>query len=361
MNNNIRLVRTIKLPQVIVVCFFLMVGCTDMPVEVTTNPQDSQTKSLLQAISIIDAQNVWVSGHRGTYVRTTDGGRTWTTSVMADADTLQFRDLHAFDNNEVLLMSAGPGKLSQIRKTTDGGQSWKITYLMEDSTGFLNTIEFWDDGQGLAFGDALDGNLFVLKTSDRGDSWQRIDPGKLPPALGSEGGFAASGTCIATGPNGKAWIGTGAGERPRVIYTSDYGNSWEDISTPIVSGEAAGIASISFWDEENGFIAGGNLAAPDEYTRNVAFTLNGGSIWSLAEQPIMKGAIYGTGLVTHRDERFVFISGPKGINYSADYGSTWNALSTENYWAIDFVDNGDARAAGWAVGTEGKVLQIVLK
>ena len=342
-------------------CIIGLWSCEEKPVEVMATPQNSQTKSLLQAISIIDAQNVWVSGHKGTYAHTSDGGNTWVASVMLDADTLQFRDLHAFNKQEILLMSAGSGKLSQIRKTTDGGQNWQITYLMEDSIGFLNTIEFWDEQQGLAYGDAINGELFVLKTTDGGDSWNRIDPAKLPPALGSEGGFAASGTCIATGPNGKAWIGTGAGERPRVLYTSDYGDTWQSISTPIVSGEAAGIASINFWDETTGFIAGGDLSMPDVYTRNVAFTVNGGTVWSLATHPIMKGGIYGTGLITYRDAEYAFVCGPKGINYTPDFGVQWDSLSSENYWALDFYDGEGGDAVGWATGTDGKILQILLK
>lgn len=345
----------------LLIAIVLLAACEEKPVELITESQNSHTEALLQAISIIDSENIWLSGHKGTYVHSTDGGKTWQASVMPDADTLQFRDLHAFSNEEVVLMSAGPGKLSQIRKTSNGGKDWRVTYLMEDSTGFLNTIEFWDEQRGLAFGDAIAGALFVLQTRDGGETWERIDPAKLPAALGTEGGFAASGTCIATGSDGKAWIATGAGERPRIIYTPDYGESWQDISTPIVAGESAGITSVNFWDDQDGFIAGGDLNITDQYTRNVAFTINGGTVWSQAESPLMKGAVYGTGLVRFRDESYVFISGPQGINYSKDYGTTWDSLSTENYWAVNFAKQTGREAVGWATGTEGKILQIRLK
>ena len=327
------------------------------PIEVITTSQNSNSESLIQAISIIDENNVWVSGHKGTYAHTTDGGKNWMSSVVPNADTLQFRDIHAFSNNEVILMSAGTGTLSQIRKTINGGKSWKITYMMTYSTGFLNSIEFWDDQNGLAFGDAVEGELFVLKTTDGGDTWERVDPVKLPAALGSEGGFAASGTCIAVKGKGKAWIGTGAGERPRVIYTTDYGESWEESATPIVSGEAAGIASINFWDEENGFISGGDLSVPDEYYYNVGFTTNGGKTWSLAEHPVLKGSVYGNGVATFKDQEIVFVSGPKGIDYSNDFGTTWTSIDTANYWAVKFSENG----VGWATGTDGKILKISLQ
>ncbi|MGB3467424.1 MAG: hypothetical protein WBA74_19220 [Cyclobacteriaceae bacterium] len=325
-----------------------------MQVEVI--PQESNTKALLQAISVIDDNTIWVSGHQGIFTYTKDGGITWETNTMPDADTLQFRDVHAFSPKEVLLMSAGKGKLSQIRKTIDGGKSWNIVYQMKDTAGFLNTIEFWDDRQGLAFGDAIDGQLFLLRTDNGGDSWERVNPESLPSALGSEGGFAASGTCIATGENGKAWVATGAGERPRIIYTTDYGINWQQSATPIISGEAAGITSVSFWNDEYGFIAGGDLAISNDYTPNTAFTTSGGQTWSLATHPVLKGAVYGTATTNYHDTKLVFVCGPNGIDYSEDLGTTWISLDTANYWAIRFTTDG----TGWATGKNGKILKISL-
>ncbi len=58
--------------------------------------QESGTRVLLQAISPVDEQVVWVSGHGGTFVRTTDGGLNWSARVVPGADTLQFRDVEAF-------------------------------------------------------------------------------------------------------------------------------------------------------------------------------------------------------------------------------------------------------------------------
>ncbi|HXV86310.1 MAG TPA: hypothetical protein VD793_06410, partial [Gemmatimonadales bacterium] len=44
-------------------------------------PQSSGTQVLLQAVSPVNRDVVWASGHRGTFVRTTDGGATWTPGV----------------------------------------------------------------------------------------------------------------------------------------------------------------------------------------------------------------------------------------------------------------------------------------
>ena len=92
-----------------------------------------------------------------------------------------------------------------------------------------------------------------------------------PAPSGSEGGFAASGSCINLGENGKAWIATGAGNKPRVLFTNDYGKSWTVTETPIISGEAAGITSIQFIGNQ-GLITGGDLANSNEYTNNIAYS-----------------------------------------------------------------------------------------
>ena len=79
----------------------------------TLAPQVSGTDQLLQAVSVVNASVVWASGHGGTYVRTTDGGTTWEAGMVPDADTLQFRDVHAFDANTAYLLGAGPGDMSR--------------------------------------------------------------------------------------------------------------------------------------------------------------------------------------------------------------------------------------------------------
>ena len=85
----------------------------------TLTAQVSGTTRLLQAVSPVDEMIVWVSGHRGTYARTTDGGETWEAAVVPDADTLQFRDVHAVDEHTAYLLGAGPGDMSRIYQTTD--------------------------------------------------------------------------------------------------------------------------------------------------------------------------------------------------------------------------------------------------
>jgi hypothetical protein len=122
----------VKLLSIVATCALVIVGCagpeaapdgeggtsaTDTQVPLTTirlERQESGTDVLLQAVSAVDSNVVWVSGHGGTWVRTLDGGRTWSAHVMPGADTLQFRDVHALDADRAWLLSAGPGEMSRI-------------------------------------------------------------------------------------------------------------------------------------------------------------------------------------------------------------------------------------------------------
>ncbi len=315
---------------------------------------DSNTNRLMQAISIVDENTAWISGHQATFIRTLDGGMSWKAFAYDKIDSLQFRDIHAFDEQNAVLMSAGPGFMSRIFLVNiDTG--FTETYVMPHEEGFLNTIEFWDDQNGLAFGDSFGGQLFVLKTTDGGKSWNRIDPSLLPPAGEGEGGFAASGTCASLQPDGKAWIGTGAGGNARVLYTADFGQSWEEFASPIVKGPAAGIASIRMMTEQKGLTAGGDLSITDKYTDNIALTNDGGKTWTLTNHPQTTGAFYGSDLIQWDNEEIMILSGPKGIDYSLDLGETFTTLDTLNYWAVDLHPSG----FGFASGTDGKVIKII--
>lgn len=315
---------------------------------------DSPTTSLLQAISFVDANTIWISGHDATFVRSNDAGKSWDIFQHPTGDTLQFRDIHAFDEHRAILMSAGPGPLSRIL-SFESPNNWQENFVMKDSLGFLDCIDFWDSKRGIAYGDAIDDYPYLLLTKDGGESWQRADTTRLPKAGNGEGGFAASGTCVTTGENGVAWIATGAGGNARVLFTEDYGTTWRSIDTPMVKGDAAGHTSISFI-ELTGFVVGGDLLQPDAYTDNCAFSEDGGQSWRLASQPNVKGAFYGGALTKNRDQFVAFACGPNGLDYTIDFGVSWTTLDTLNYWAVSFYENN-----GYATGTDGKILKISLQ
>ncbi len=106
------------------ILFFMM--CAICPL-VTAQwiEQTSGTKARLRGVSVVSDKIAWASGANGTCLRTTDGGATWQTLKVPDAESLDFRDVDAFDANTAYLLSIGDGEKSRIYKTTDGGHTWQ--------------------------------------------------------------------------------------------------------------------------------------------------------------------------------------------------------------------------------------------
>ncbi|HXE58855.1 MAG TPA: hypothetical protein VNK43_12710 [Gemmatimonadales bacterium] len=317
-------------------------------------PQTSGTTALLQAVSAVDERVVWIGGHRGTFARTVDGGARWGAGRVPGADTLQFRDVHAVSADVAYLMSAGSGELSRIYKTTDGGRSWTLQFTNREPEGFFDCMDFWDAERGLAFSDAVGGRMFLVRTENGGARWDPVPADRLPPALPGEGGFAASGTCLVTGPGGRAWVGMGNADTARVLRTDDGGRSWSVAPTPLPGGQAAGITSIAFRDTRHGIVLGGELGKPDGRGDYVAVTDDGGRTWRPAGRPAMKGAVYGGAYLPGDGAPMVVAVGPGGIDYSPDDGTTWTSLDTLPHWGVGFA----SRRVGWAVGPNGRITKI---
>ena len=196
---------------------FTLLGCEGAktacaPEEPTLTPTVTQltsgTTALLQAVSVVNADTVWVSGHAGTYVRTTDGGTTWTAGVVPGADTLQFRDVHAINGSTAYLLAAGPGDMSRIYKTSDAGSSWELQFVNDQPDAFFDCLDFWDADHGVAFSDAIGGEFVILETNDGGAAWGRRPNASVPDAQEGEGSFAASGTCLSVAGDRHGGIGT---------------------------------------------------------------------------------------------------------------------------------------------------------
>jgi photosystem II stability/assembly factor-like uncharacterized protein len=311
-------------------------------------PQRSGVSVRLQAVSAAGSGVVWVSGLEGTYVRSLDSGESWQSGVVAGAETLELRDVHAVDARTAYVMSSGTGAASRLFKTTDGGASWKLLLVNPDPEGFFDCFDFWDGENGLLYGDSVAGKLVLFQTKD-GETWTRLPAERLPDARPGEGGFAASGTCLVTVGDSTAYVGTGAGSS-RVLRTRDRGKSWDAFETPIPNeNPTAGITSLAFRDEENGIAAGGDISSEDP--RDVVAVLEAGGA-RLATPPTFAGAIYGMALSP--SSAVLVAVGPKGASYSLDFGRTWTALSEDSYWAVGFAPSG----IGWMVGPEGRIARL---
>src|SRR5271166_654349 len=192
-----RLPRMKTLPSVFF-ALFLTATALAQPARQT---QPSNTTENLRGISAVSLQIAWASGTHGTYLRTTDAGRTWSPAQVPDAANLDFRGVVAFSADEAFLMSSGPGDQSRIYHTGDAGQHWQLQFTSTNPKAFFDSIAFWDRTHGIVLGDPMPDETGQLKfqllmTAD-GQSWTPIPPAQLPPALKGEAAFAASNSCIA--------------------------------------------------------------------------------------------------------------------------------------------------------------------
>lgn len=316
-------------------------------------PQRSGTTAQLIGLDAVDDGVAWAAGAGGTWARTADGGATWRTGIVAGAESLQFRDVHALDGATAWLLSIGNGPDSRIYRTDDGGGSWELQFQSADERAFYDCFDFWDARSGIAFSDNVDGEFPLIATRD-GRAWEPLPTDRLPDASKGEGSFAASGTCVVARGDSLAWFGTGAGAEARVFRTADRGRSWEWVPTPIVHGTATtGIASLAFLDDRRGAAMGGDVGEPAKPTASVAVTDDGGRTWRLAGRPARPGAVYGGAFVPGAPTPTLVAVGPSGIAYSTDFAASWTTVDTLAHWSVTF-----AGRAGWAVGPDGRITRI---
>ncbi|MDQ3785723.1 MAG: oxidoreductase, partial [Actinomycetota bacterium] len=226
------------------------------------------TDAQFRGLSAVSRQVAWVSGQRGTVLRTVDGGRNWQQAGPPDTADLDFRDIEAFDAKTAVALSIGEGESSRIYRTSDGGRTWTETFRNTEPAAFYNCLAFWDSRNGLAVGDPVAGEFRVLTTSDGGRTWSRVTG--LPPALEGEYQFSASGQCVTVAGRTDAWLATGGSTVARVLHSSDRGRTWTASETPLASSPSAGVFAVAFRDPRTGIAIGGDFANPTNGTDALA-------------------------------------------------------------------------------------------
>ena len=315
--------------------------------------QSSGTTASLRGLSAVSDRVAWASGTRGTVIRTTDGGATWQVMTIPGADSLDFRDIAAFDARRAYVLSIGNGSASRIYKTVDGGETWALQFTNPDTAAFYDCFDFWNAARGLAVSDPVQGRFRVLGTSDGGASWNELRPERIPPAIPGEAAFAASGTCLVVGRPDDVWIASGGAREARVYRSGTGGINWQVATTPIRRDMASrGIFSVAFADARRGIVVGGDYQNPRDTTSNVALTDDGGVTWRLATgRPL--GYRSAVAYVPRTGGRVLVAVGTSGSDYSMDGGETWTPIDTVGSNTVAFATG--RATAGWAVGGEGRI------
>ncbi|HVH66857.1 MAG TPA: hypothetical protein VM716_03240 [Gemmatimonadales bacterium] len=308
------------------------------------SPGASHTTASLRGLAVTPGI-VWASGQRGTFLRSTDAGATWITDSVPGAAAFDFRGVAALDARTALLMVAAQDT-ARIYRTTDAGRTWAVVYDDRRPGAFLDAIAVWDRRRAIALGDPMDGVFVVLLSDDDGAHWTRAPPTALPRALPGEGAFAASNSCLITGPGGTAWFASGGGAVARVFHTTDFGRSWSVVDTPLPAGDgASGIFSLAFRDSLHGVAVGGDYQASDSVRANVALTSDGGRHWTLADPARATRFLSGVAYTGSSPDAPVVAVGTRGTWVSLDGGLIWSWTGSSPYNAV-VATGGTAVAVG---------------
>jgi photosystem II stability/assembly factor-like uncharacterized protein len=298
----------------------------------------------MRGLSVVDEQIVWASGTGGVVIRSADGGATWVQRNVPGADSLDFRDIEAFDSLEAFVLSAGED--GRIYRTVDGGLTWRLQYRNQVRGAFFDCFAFFSRTSGLALSDPVEQRFLLVGYSDT--TWSQLPMTSRPPADSAEASFASSGTCL-TIAGSRAYFASG-GESAHVYWSDDRGATWHAAATPVPAGApSAGIFTLAFRDENNGVALGGDYQKPQQDAR-IALTTDGGRTWHVAGK-----TSYVSGADWSASGEALLAVGTSGTRLSRDRGLTWMRLDTLEYNAVQFAGEGTA----YAVGPRGRIAKLL--
>lgn len=312
----------------------------------------------LRAVSAVYAHDqngmefpvVWTSGSNGVILKSLDQGETWQRLHPKDGDALDFRGLVAFSEKTAYVMSSGDGDKSRIYKTTDGGETWDLQYSDNRKEFFLDTIACVSETECLALGDPINGKFLLLKTAD-GEHWNPLPTDNMPTALGGEGAFAASNSCLTLSGDKEIFFATG-GPAARVFHSTDGGFTWTVARTPVLQGNpSSGAFSLGFDGDKHLIVLGGDYKAIENPDRVSAYSTDSGLTWQLASR--QPGGFRSA--VAHLDDGRWVAVGPSGEDLTSDNGLHWEHTDSLNLNAVAILDVG----TGWAVGPHGAIACFV--
>jgi len=319
-----------------------LIACTeqsnDKPidsVEIQTIFEDSLS---IRAIEIVENE-LRFAGSKGTFGSIDlQTNKVQKDIQMYDSIAPEFRAIASNSTGFFMLSVASPALLYR----TDAHKKTKLVYTETGEGVFYDSMTFFDDTNGIAVGDNVNGCFSIIMTSDAGANWTKLSCDVLPDEITGEGAFAASNTNIKVKGN-SIWIAS----TKRIFFSPDLGASWETQDYQVsTEGEAAGVYSIDFYDENWGIAFGGDYTQADRNVNNISITKDGGKTWEIVVNDSLPGYRSCVQYLPNSNGNNLIAVGFKGIDYSSDGGKSWKHLSDESFYTIRFLNEKEAYAAG---------------
>jgi photosystem II stability/assembly factor-like uncharacterized protein len=284
-----------------------------------------------------------VSVGTGLY-KTTDGGKTWELSGLADSERIAkvVVDPHASDT----VFACATGHLWNaneergVYKTTDGGKSWKRVLYVDADTGCADLdvdpqdprilyAGMWQFRRFPDFFQSGGPGSGLYRSTDGGDSWSELKAG-LPP--GEKGRIAVA---VAPSRPSVVYAVVEAKEKNALFRSDDLGESWREVN-----------ASTNV--QIRPFYFGRLVVDPTDFNRlyKPGFTLGISEDGGKSVSSPFTGGIFGA---VHPDNHALWVNpdNPQellvgtdgGVYHSFDRGGTWSfvgALPVAQYYHVSY-------------------------
>lgn len=217
--------------------------------------QDSNTLAWLRDVFFLDEKTGWIAGSGGTFLKTTDGGKSFAqTEKFTDDNILQiyFTDAaHGWLLCERNVFGLGTKMPSYLLKTSDGGVTWEKIEFAETGRRRITKFVFDRYGNAFAFGEA--GSFYKRAQTDA--EWRKtVAPTRY---LLYDGVFSGETNGVIVGAGGT------------ILFTNDSGLSWNQAN---VFGEKnARLNAVFFAGQKNGWAVGAG--------GKIFQTISGGKTW----------------------------------------------------------------------------------
>lgn len=301
----------------------------------------SGRETSLRGLSVVNDQVIWVSGSKGNVGRSVDGGKSWQWTTVAGFEKRDFRDIEAFDDKTAVIIAIA--EPAHILRTTDGGKTWTTVFTDSTRGMFLDAMDFVDNKKGIVVGDPIEGKVFLATTDDGGSTWKKVTAPILP-ALEGEGFFAASGTNIWYHQKGQFTIVSG-GKNSRLFAPG--GAQSLDITQ---GREMTGPNSIAI-NGNQAIIVAGDYDNQKDTTKNCLLSTDGMKTW----QAPVSGPHGYRSCVAYITPKQLITCGVPGVDISNDGGNNWKQISTEGYHVCRKAKKGNAVFLAGSNGRIGKL------
>jgi photosystem II stability/assembly factor-like uncharacterized protein len=307
--------------------------------------QTSHTTAKLGSPYFLDENTGFVAGDSGVFLKTKDGGATWTR--LDAGNSAGILGVHAVDSNLVYVSTWDSGK---VVKTADGGGTWNNAFAGKTLADAAMGICFTSPQKGfVCIGKSSPfpySNSRILRTINGGTSWDTVCTSNQWISFIQ---FPDAGHGYATGSGGT------------VFKTIDSGATW----TASTVDNSLWMSGVFFLNKDTGYVsgAGGTLVNNTYGLTKVFKTTDGGSNWSTVTTKTFGIKLFfvndSTGYLVGGDSMIITVSPAQNIRLmkTQDGGLTWQRIdpgTSRNINGVCF----PSLNVGYVAGDSGNIFKF---